>query len=350
MGLVFRLIRRRPPSKSPLIHVRYFHTWITESVPIGYFSSATSPLLHHPSLLSTSLPEASLFEMASDSDTVCSYKELFDSEHSHGTEDMLPFKNPPSSSWRENWPLAAFALGCTFALLLYASTVVNYWHISNELANIHRLFQLGPQNSSPNLTCASETQSHQDGGHLGPDGSGPIIDGIEVPGYRLQYNASYCGEVVNPAGAFAQGCVLDRVQGGWVPEICSDRELRQQWDAMPDFGWYLDEARTQKISQERVYRGDADLVGRSLYTGVNYHLTHCVAVLRLRHNNNLRRDRGMTFHMLSHHHIEHCFDRFLDWLTPEGLENTRKPTEIIFSSAGVVSNKDERTAECYVPV
>lgn len=289
--------------------------------------------------------------MASDSDTVCSYKELLDSEHDACDNISKPIGNFQFDGRRKTWHTVVMTIGwaatttCCIAFALFS------WHTSNELHTIRQNIQQS-LNMSSDFTNHITGHGHQDGSDLANTiaSSTVTIDGVDIPGYRLKYNASYCNEMEDPAGAPARGCVLDRVQGSWVPEICSDQELREEWDAMPDFGWYLDPERTQKISQERVYRGDPDVVGRSVYTSVNYHLNHCIAVLRLRNKNSLRRDRGLTFHMLSHHHIEHCYDRFLDWLTPEGINITQMPTEIHFSSAGVVENKDERTSECYVPV
>lgn len=288
--------------------------------------------------------------MSSDSNTVCSYKELLNSETDRYVEETGIPAASQQSARRYTWLLPAISMGWVITTSLCTAIALASWHNTQKLDSINGLIQR-------NLVIDSDLQRYANehryqGLPQHPDALTQMvtIDGLEVPGYELKYNASYCDEFANPAGAPSRGCVLDRVQGGWVPEVCSDRELREAWDSMPDFGWWLDEARTQKVSQERVYRGDPDIAGRTVYTSVNYHLHHCVAVMRLRNKNSLRKDRGLTFHMLSHHHIEHCFDRFLDWLTPEGINITKMPTEIRFSSAGVVDNKDKRTSECYVPV
>ncbi|TDZ27199.1 hypothetical protein C8035_v012073 [Colletotrichum spinosum] len=287
--------------------------------------------------------------MSSDSSNACSYKELLNADNDTCDDDpeVLAAQQQPA---RKRWPPSASAWGWLVTTLICTAIALASWHNTQQLSSLHRLVQ-----QSLAVTSDAARQASNDDAQ-GPSESAKAaapavhVDGLEVHGYRLKYNASYCDELADPAGAPARGCVLDRVQGGWVPEVCSDRELREAWDAMPDFGWWLDEARTRKVAQERVYRGDADVVGRSVYTSVNYHLHHCVAVMRLRNKNSLRRDRGLTYHMLSHHHIEHCYDRFLDWLTPEGINITKMPTEIHFASAGVVYNKDERTSACYVPV
>ncbi|KAJ0163935.1 hypothetical protein CTA2_2085 [Colletotrichum tanaceti] len=291
--------------------------------------------------------------MSSDSDTVCSYKELLNSENDCRVEDQEPGVAAASrpSACRTIWLHLAVATGWVVTTLICTAVALASRHNTEKLDSLNSLVQQSLVIDSDLLRYANEHRYQPLPQPPNALGQTATVDGLQVPGYELKYNATYCDEsAANPSDAPSHGCVLDRVQGGWVPEVCSDRELREAWDAMPDFGWWLDEARTQNISQERVYRAGPDVAGRSVYTGVNYHLHHCVAVMRLRNKNSLRRDRGLTYHMLSHHHIEHCFDRFLDWLTPEGINITKKPTEIRFSSAGVVDNKDERTAECYVPV
>lgn len=291
--------------------------------------------------------------MSSDTDTsICSYQQLLDSEREACCLHHKTGSASRHSPFRKLWFSSVVVVSFISTIIYSAAFVVVSWRASKNLDEIQ---QLAHQNLGANTAILKHLNEGklQEGSLLIPPFAAPqtvTIDGVEISGYRLKYNASYCDEFNDPAGAAARGCVLDRVQGSWVPEVCSDWELREAWEQMPEFNWYLDEARTIKVPQERVYRGDADLMGRSLYTDVNYHINHCIAVMRLRNKNSLRRNRGLTYHMLSDMHIEHCYDRFLDWLTPEGIKVTKKPTEIRFSSAGVVWNKDEKTSECYVPI
>jgi hypothetical protein len=79
---------------------------------------------------------------------------------------------------------------------------------------------------------------------------------LSVPGYGMVYRQSYCNGWADPQGARERGCILDSLQGGWIHELCTNPELLEEWKAMPDFGWYWDEERTQRISQEQVYAGE----------------------------------------------------------------------------------------------
>lgn len=72
----------------------------------------------------------------------------------------------------------------------------------------------------------------------------------------MVYRQSYCNGWADPQGARERGCILDSLQGGWIHELCTNPELLEEWKAMPDFGWYWDEERTQRISQEQVYAGE----------------------------------------------------------------------------------------------
>jgi hypothetical protein len=79
---------------------------------------------------------------------------------------------------------------------------------------------------------------------------------LSVPGYGMVYRQDYCNGWADPEGARERGCILDSMQGGWIHELCTNPELLEEWNAMPDFGWYWDEERTQRIPQEKVYAGD----------------------------------------------------------------------------------------------
>lgn len=81
---------------------------------------------------------------------------------------------------------------------------------------------------------------------------------LSVPGYGMVYSDDYCNGWADPEGARRRGCILDSMQGGWIHELCTNPELLEEWTAMPDFGWYLDEERTQRIPQSQVYAGNVE--------------------------------------------------------------------------------------------
>ncbi|KAJ4394907.1 hypothetical protein N0V93_004127 [Gnomoniopsis smithogilvyi] len=207
--------------------------------------------------------------MASNTDAAYSYNKLLGSDHDTyvNNEETTPALR--SSTTPRSWSFTIITLGWAVALLSCATYATTSWHTAKELDAIHELLQQSLTTSSnPPIHVNGTASPHQPTwDHTIPSNTVINIDGVEIQGYRLGYNASYCGEMTNPAGASALGCVLDRVQGGWIPEICSDSELREVWDAMPEFRWYLDEARTQEVPQERVYRGDPDLMGLCVVIG-----------------------------------------------------------------------------------
>lgn len=204
-------------------------------------------------------------------------------------------------------------LGATCLLVFFvswASSIILAFRATGELSRAgHILFP----NSRP---------SYVSGAHL------------DAPHFGLLYNSSYCNGLKDPSGARERGCVLDPVAGGWIHKECSDPDLLTEFLKLPDFGWYLDENRTQPISQADVFAGRTG--GRKiLYTVDDYHFRHCEFSLRSLIRNSVRRDVGLGFLLLDHEHMNHCMERVTYFNSPEIRQH---PDETVVLTG---------SAECY---
>jgi hypothetical protein len=158
---------------------------------------------------------------------------------------------------------------------------------------------------------------------------------LQVPGYKLAYNTSYCRGVEDPDGAHARGCRLDPVHGGWIPILCSDEELYRDFTSKFDWKWYSDENRTTSISQAAVWQGQA---GRRTYTVDDYHYRHCEYILKTLIRSHVSQTTADGYKVLDFPHLEHCLDRLINYNTPEIRKSFTEAVEWTSS------------AKCYVKI
>lgn len=200
-------------------------------------------------------------------------------------------------------------------------------------------------NSRPSACGAADTASS----HPGVLTTGFIKGAtLPVPGYGLVYNTSYCNGWADPSGAKARGCVLDPSQGGWVHRLCHDPALLDEWMSLPDFGWYLDPKRKQRIPQDRVWAADIPGGVRTpLYTAWDFHIEHCKFVMRLRIKNGMRRTTGLGYLPLDPGHMNHCIHLMTEINTPE--KKSRELTKVVLGEFGGGTEGFGLAGECYMP-
>lgn len=183
------------------------------------------------------------------------------------------------------------------------------------------------------LTAARRTMFDPDMPKFLPGGH------LTIPGWGMIYNQSYCNGLADPRGAIERGCVLDPMQGGWIHKSCHDPELTEEFINLPDFGWYLDVNLTQPIPQEKVWAADIG-DNKYLYTRDNFHWRHCEFVMMSTLKNGLSRARNLGFLALDPSHTLHCYDRIVNYNTPE----LRNETEIVYLGGFTLGG------ECYQPL
>lgn len=172
---------------------------------------------------------------------------------------------------------------------------------------------------------------------------------LSVPGHGLIYNTSYCNGWEDPEGARSRGCILDLSQGGWVHELCHDPDLLAEWMTLPDFGWYLDANRTQRIPQERIWASDIPGgVNTMIYTSLAYHIEHCRFVFRLRIENSMRKNRGVGYLELAPSHLNHCLRQITIMDTPAFRES--EVVEVIWGMFASGRGAFGYGGECYMPI
>ncbi|KAI1820009.1 hypothetical protein F4861DRAFT_94908 [Xylaria intraflava] len=168
---------------------------------------------------------------------------------------------------------------------------------------------------------------------------------LPVAGYGLAYNTTYCNGWEDPEGAKARGCVLDPSQGGWVHELCHDPSILKEWLELPDFGWYLDSKREQRIPQDRVWAADIPGgVNTTMYTAQNFHIQHCKFVMRLRVKHTTRRNRGLGYLPLDPSHMNHCIHLMTEEADPNEM------TQVILGKFGGGTEGFGLGGECYMPI
>lgn len=241
---------------------------------------------------------------------------------------------------------------CTRIVFLVASAIAwaaSLWltHIAaRELGRARALIAV-PQNYTP--PAASSQSSHHDHDHDSLDTF--FIPGgrLPKPGYGLVYNTSYCNGWDDPDGARARGCVLDATQGGWIHELCHDPGMLAEWLRLPDFGWYLDPHRTQRIAQEKVWAADIPGgVHTPLYTSLDFHFQHCKFVNRLSIKNGMRRNRGLGYIPLDPSHMLHCLELMTENKTSEA--RAKEVTQVVLGSFGGGTEGFGLGGECYMPI
>ncbi|KAI0160426.1 hypothetical protein GGR57DRAFT_519308 [Xylariaceae sp. FL1272] len=233
---------------------------------------------------------------------------------------------------------------------------VSLWLTHRATAEIERARTLLPAPSSAaakpdghNQGCLS---SHDSGSHESTSAHHDALNSMFIPGgalpvagYGLVYNTTYCNGWEDPEGAKARGCVLDPSQGGWVHELCHDPELLEEWMKLPDFGWYLDPKKENRISQDRVWAADIpNGASTTLYTAQDFHIKHCTFVIRLRIKHTTRRHRGLGYITLDPAHMKHCVELMTEDVNPKEL------TQVVLGNFGGGTYDFGLAGECYMPI
>ncbi|KAK5996705.1 hypothetical protein PT974_02045 [Cladobotryum mycophilum] len=250
----------------------------------------------------------------------------------------------PTTSWprrRKQRTLLSTLWLCTRVVLIAASVIA--WAASLWLTHLAGR-ELGQARGLVTDLGQEAKPEHKTPAHA-------FITGATLPaaGYGLVYNTSYCNGWEDPEGAKARGCVLDPTQGGWIHELCHDPALVKEWLKLPDFGWYLDPKKKQRISQEKVWA--ADIPGgvmTELYTAMDFHVQHCQFVMRLRIKHAMRKNRGLGYIPLDPSHMTHC----LGLMTEEGLSEHKKKelTQVVLGKFGGGTEGFGLGGECYMPI
>ncbi|EXJ69216.1 uncharacterized protein A1O5_07252 [Cladophialophora psammophila CBS 110553] len=85
--------------------------------------------------------------------------------------------------------------------------------------------------------------------------------------------------------ALSRGCAFDIVSFAWMAPACYDRELAAEFSSLRAWGWFLDENRTQAVSQREVELGEFD----ALYVSSEQLAYHCVFTWQKMHRALLRK-------------------------------------------------------------
>ncbi|KIW93224.1 uncharacterized protein Z519_05829 [Cladophialophora bantiana CBS 173.52] len=101
--------------------------------------------------------------------------------------------------------------------------------------------------------------------------------------------------------ALSQGCAFDIVSFGWMAPACYDRELAAEFSSLRAWGWFLDENRTQAVSQREVELGEFD----ALYVSSEQLAYHCVFTWQKMHRA-LLRQAPLDSIVGGYNHTEFC--------------------------------------------
>ncbi|KAK0120161.1 hypothetical protein ONS95_011567 [Cadophora gregata] len=113
----------------------------------------------------------------------------------------------------------------------------------------------------------------------------------------------HCGESPFTHG---NGCTLDIVLSGWIPDPCFDAELYADYTGpgSPDIFYYTTQAATERIAQDVVMKGH--LTG--VWTTWGEHITHCEYVLKGLGRVMVNQSLGINEKYLDFEHTQHCID------------------------------------------
>lgn len=211
---------------------------------------------------------------------------------------------------------------CSLAATHFDPSSIPAWGKNGE----HGTDQNSGGSHELHYSFSSASSSHADSEKNVGSGS------LHIPGFRLAYNASYCDGNRDPDGARARGCIFDPLQTGWIPALCVNMNLTNEFTASQKWEWFHDEARTKPISNEIVLQG---LGGKYAFTSDDFHFRHCEYVMKQLIKDHLTQASAVGFKGLDKGHFEHCLDRLINYNTPEIRNGDYERVEWISS------------AECY---
>ncbi|CZT10173.1 uncharacterized protein RAG0_14714 [Rhynchosporium agropyri] len=86
-----------------------------------------------------------------------------------------------------------------------------------------------------------------------------------------------CGSSV--AEAKSGGCEFDPMVNGWTPQECFNRELSEEFMALPNYTWYYDADHAKPIPADDLYSGELAIT----YPEPFHHDRHCLYTWRKLH-------------------------------------------------------------------
>lgn len=86
-----------------------------------------------------------------------------------------------------------------------------------------------------------------------------------------------CGSSV--AEAKSHGCEFDPMVNGWTPQECFDKELSEEFMALPNYTWYYDADHARPIPMNELYSGELAIT----YPEPFHHDRHCLYTWRKLH-------------------------------------------------------------------
>ncbi|KAF1978170.1 hypothetical protein BU23DRAFT_595942 [Bimuria novae-zelandiae CBS 107.79] len=122
---------------------------------------------------------------------------------------------------------------------------------------------------------------------------------------HLKYDQ--CGTTSDEARA--RGCVFETTGFTWLAPACADPDTEAEflaYIAKNELKLYRTENYTEEVSIEEVRRGNGD----GFYVREQYHLTHCLFLMKKRHR---MQDKGALLdgQIMPLHHTEHCMGQLL---------------------------------------
>lgn len=298
--------------------------------------------------------------MEPQTEKLLSNEEHFDDGYDSSDEDVLEYilegesdNKKPYRPWTRHfstpWLKTVFITLLTIAFAItWLVTLSLAWRIATEQAQA--TCSVGVNHQHSQSTAATPASSYGHGGHgshasperpqhttsydehnhadheQGNEGPKPYLN---VPGFELTYNRTFCDGVADIDGAVSRGCVFDPIHGGWVPQLCHDKELWEDFTTSYNWDWFLDEELTQPIEQTAVWRGE----GRErTYTTDDFHFRHCEFILKTLIKSHTTNGPALGFKVMDRDHLEHCLDRLINSNTPE-IRNAFTETVVWTKSA-----------------
>ncbi|BAE58010.1 unnamed protein product [Aspergillus oryzae RIB40] len=149
---------------------------------------------------------------------------------------------------------------------------------------------------------------------------------------QFQFN---CGSSTSEARA--AGCRFDLTTFTWVPPACFDEPLMEEFLGSKNWTWSLDELGIQQVNESFAREGDFE----SLYTTMDYHVTHCAYAWKKLHRSLFSGDLShIDGYTASIHHTEHCLGMLL-----ESRDQDQTPalgvTKFASCGQGVIADPDQ---------
>lgn len=120
-----------------------------------------------------------------------------------------------------------------------------------------------------------------------------------IGGSSSSLSQPHCGNTTDSARQ--RGCVFDIMSFSWLPPVCFDGELHDQFLAEEPWHWYRTDSLLEEVPIEVVRQREAD----HLYVDWHYHQLHCTYMWKKLHRAILNK-RPWDEYIGSYVHTEHC--------------------------------------------